>query len=88
MGQRKLHRAFADDLALATETRANMQIALTAVEDFCQWSGMRVNASKSEASGWDFRRKLALDTISFMIDNVPLTPLDPATSNFTENKPK
>jgi hypothetical protein len=78
MGQRKLHRAFADDLALATETRANMQIALTAVEDFCQWSGMRVNASKSEASGWDFRRKLALDTISFMIDNVPLTPLDPA----------
>ena len=78
MGQRNLHRAFADDLSLMTEDRKKMCRALKVVEIFCDWSGMVVNALKSEASGWDFCRKVRLSTASFHVGGTPLTQLDPA----------
>ena len=78
IGQRTLHRAFADDLSLMTGSKESMQSALSMVEAFCEWSGMQVNASKSETSGFDFQRKLALDTSAFRIGGKVLTQLRPS----------
>ena len=78
MGKRTLHRAFADDLSLMTEEEKKMQLALKVVESFCRWSGMAVNALKSEASGWDFAKKLRLSTARLIINGIPLTQLDPS----------
>ena len=76
-GQRGLHFAFADDLSLITETIEKMKIALKAVEDFCTWSGAKVNADKSEFSGNDFRTGEALSQVKLSIHGKALGWVNP-----------
>ena len=50
-----LARAFADDLTISTSSVESMVTALAIIEEFCQWSGARVNWGKSEITGYDFK---------------------------------
>ena len=75
LGKRKLQQAFADDLGLLTESAKGMISALHGIDRFCQWSGMQVNATKTEASGHDFKNQCSLDTSSFSLAGKSLVQL-------------
>ena len=53
-GISRSHTAFADDIALLTNTQREMNILLQGVKDFSQWSGMDLCLVKCEVSGVDF----------------------------------
>jgi hypothetical protein len=55
-------RGFADDLVLTTRSETDMSRLLQVVADFCAWSSMRIKREKSVATGFDFKKGVALST--------------------------
>ena len=62
-GLRAPARGFEDDLALVTRSEADMTCLLQVVARFCEWSGMRVNITKSVATAFDFSRRVAISRL-------------------------
>lgn len=78
-GMQTAARAFADDVALVTASVQNMCTLLEVVETFCNWSGMRLNVTKSEISAWDFGRRTEPDTSNITINKQALARLAPTS---------
>jgi hypothetical protein len=74
-GLRAPARGFADDLVLTTRSAADMSRLLQVVADFCAWSGMRIKREKSVATGFDFKKGVALSTEGILYAGAPLTGL-------------
>ena len=74
-GTRTPGRAFADDITLVTNSNKSMAELLNAVDEFCKWSGMRVNVSKSEISAWDFNKNTTPDVSTVTMNGTPLEQL-------------
>ena len=74
-GLRPSSRGFADDLAILTGSPAAMNRALQVVADFCRWSGLGVNLSKSVITAWDYRCKRDLPTDVILFNGQPLVNL-------------
>lgn len=53
--------AFADDLCLLSDSADKMQLLVDEVAKFADWSGMCINVSKSEITGFDFANMQALE---------------------------
>ena len=70
-------RAFADDVTLATTSVEDMSTLLTIVDQFCNWSGMRLNVPKSEITAYNFRSKLEPDTSEIRVGGQALQRLAP-----------
>ena len=49
-GRSSMCGAFLDDTVLTTSSTASMQLLATALELFCQWSGLKFNVEKSVIS--------------------------------------
>lgn len=81
-GLRTPARGFADDLALTTESEGGMSRLLTVVDEFCNWSGMRIKSSKSFISAYNFKTKKELPTSSILYRGEPLTAIA-ARESFT-----
>lgn len=71
-------RGFADDLALTSQTKEEMNHLLRIVSQFCAWTGMRVNLAKSVITAFDFanNRELSVDGIRY--EQSPLVALQPS----------
>ncbi len=52
-----------------------MSRLLQVVADFCAWSGMRIKREKSVATGFDFKKGVALSTEGILYAGAPLTGL-------------
>ena len=70
-------RAFADDVALTTSTVKDMTKLLAVVDQFCAWSGMRLNTPKSEISAWDFKSGSEPDVSKSTVNGQTLARLPP-----------
>ena len=76
-GLRTPSRAFADDVALVTTSTQDTSALLQVITKFCGWSGMRLNASKSEISAWDFKLNSEPDVSLVTVNGQPLPRLPP-----------
>ena len=74
-GLRPSSRGFADDLAILTGSASAMNRALQVVADFCRWSGMRLNLTKSVITAWDYSSKRDLPTDLIRFEGQPLVNL-------------
>jgi hypothetical protein len=74
-GLRALACGFADDLVLVTRSAADMALLLQVAADLCAWSGMRIKREKSIATGFDFKKGVALPTEAILYVGAPLTGL-------------
>ena len=72
-GLRAPARGFVDDLALVTRSEADMTCLLQVVARFCEWSGMRVNITKSVATAFDFATGSDLSTEGIQYDGLSLS---------------
>ena len=76
-GLRTAVRAFADDATLTTKCVEDMQVLVAIVDRFCTWSGMRLNVSKSEVTGFNFKLKCELDVSDIRVGGQALQRLAP-----------
>jgi len=67
--------AFADDIALMTNTITDMNTLLDSLRSFSKWSGMRMNLKKCEVTGFCFRSNRERRTEAIRFGGEPLTPL-------------
>ena len=74
-GLRAPARGFADDLALVARSEADMTCLLQVVARFCEWSGMRVNITKSVATAFDFATGSDLSTEGILYEGLSLPGL-------------
>jgi hypothetical protein len=80
-GLRSPARGFADDLTLVCESPEGMTRLLQVVDDFCEWSGMRIKLKKSLITAYDFGAGQELPTEDIKYQGKPLTRL-PADESF------
>jgi ribonuclease HI len=70
---------FADDMTLMSHTTVDANYILNnPVKDWCSWSGMKVNASKSIATGLDYRTNTPINTETICFNGEPLISVGPA----------
>jgi len=67
--------AFADDIALMTNSVADMNKLLARLRRFSEWSGMEVNLSKCEVTGFCFKRNREQRTDAIKYDGRSLREL-------------
>ena len=80
-GLRSPARGFADDLTLVCESPEGMTRLLQVVNDFCEWSGMRIKLKKSFITAYDFGAGQELPTEDIKYQGKALTRL-PADESF------
>ena len=57
-------RGFADDVAVTTTSISDTKKALDAIDNFCEWSGMRLNTMKTKATAYNFLTQSEVDLSS------------------------
>jgi len=67
--------AFADDIALMTNTVKDMNILLERLRTFASWSGMQLNLKKCEVTGFCYQHNRERDTDTIRYDGACLEPL-------------
>ena len=77
----KVARGFADDVAIISHSKTQLQVRLDKTGLFCNWSGMRVKVVKSMLTAYDFREKKDADVSGIVYNGQPLSYL-PATEAF------
>ena len=76
-GRRSTCGAFLDDTVLTTSSTASMQLLATALERFCQWSGLNVNVEKSVISGINHATGARIVTDGVKFQGRTFAPLPP-----------
>jgi hypothetical protein len=73
----RVGRGFADDVAIISSSKQQMQTRLTTTAQFCRWSGMRVKVTKSVLSAYDFRDRTEADVTGILYEGHALQHLPP-----------
>jgi len=60
---------FANDSTLMTTNVQDMNVLLASINSHCQWAGVKINLSKTEVTGYDYKRQCPLDLSSLQLGN-------------------
>ena len=77
----KVARGFADDVAITSHSKTQLQMRLDYTGLFCSWSGMRVKVVKSMLTAFDFSERKDADISGIVYNGQPLSHL-PAKEAF------
>jgi len=59
----------ANDFTLMTTNVQDMNVLLASVNSYCKWAGVKINLSKTEVTGYDYKRQCPLDLSSLELGN-------------------